>query len=187
MYDDDLDLLDNVDSLDFNELDNVSDIWDDSFTSLLAGDAKWAEIENESDLLSGANHAGISETSDEITEMINDDIEAADLSTLDDLNVQYMNLSEDSSMNNDINYENINPQNSNEDYFNASNDIDNIETQTSDEWLDVPLESALHHDLGFASNESQISFGGYYNADGTYHWSTTGENTDSKGNVLYYD
>lgn len=43
-----------------------------------------------------------------------------------------------------------------------------------------------HHEFGFTSNVDQISFGGYYNNDGTYHWTSDDSNTDEDGNIVYY-
>jgi len=63
---------------------------------------------------------------------------------------------------------------------------DQQEINSLHEWDDVPLENALHQDLGFTSNEHQISFGGYYNNDGTYHWESDNANTDKDGNIVSY-
>ncbi|MDF2925714.1 MAG: hypothetical protein K0R57_4628 [Paenibacillaceae bacterium] len=41
--------------------------------------------------------------------------------------------------------------------------------------------------VAVAEAGSGVSFGGYYNNDGTYHWSSDNSNTDEKGNILYYD
>lgn len=53
-------------------------------------------------------------------------------------------------------------------------------------------DSADLNNLGFVDLNSQVddssepSLGGFYNNDGTYHWSSDNTNTDEDGNVVYY-
>lgn len=173
MYDDNPELDDDLISLDQDE--SELNITHDPLNGLSTDDNTLSPEDTVGADLVGQEN--LNDPSDETIPFSLDNQELDDISNLDNRNIQYINLNEDHYDDGDLVEEQFDTDN---------HHLDDTELESSTEWLDVSLESALHHDLGFASSESQISFGGYYNNDGTYHWSSTGENTDSKGNVLYH-
>lgn len=49
-----------------------------------------------------------------------------------------------------------------------------------------PATGLEENDIEMDEIISNANVGGYYNNDGTYHWSSDNTNTDEKGNVVYY-
>lgn len=66
-----------------------------------------------------------------------------------------------------------------DDFVNAWNASDNFMVNTDGLPSDGNYSSS-------AGDDFEPSLGGYYNADGTYHWSSDDTNTDSHGNIVYY-
>jgi hypothetical protein len=67
------------------------------------------------------------------------------------------------------------------DFINAWSDYGNFAVITKTHDHGVSSDSAIDAGTG-----SHVTFGGYYNADGTYHYTSDNTNRDSKGNIIYY-
>lgn len=65
-------------------------------------------------------------------------------------------------------------------FMNAWNDSDNFMVNTTGEFIN-------QGNLGDFAGVGEASLGGYYNNDGTYHWSSDNTDTDNDGNIVGYD